>query len=145
MGGFLAVLTAPALAQYGDGSGVLAPMTVVTSSVAIPVAPVAPVKARYAPTGLDEIIRAKYPLAVRYYELGAGWREITWQGQIYYSKGETHRIKDREYLVTYKFEPQFTSQLNEKEYVAAATGNVRAYASGDRFVITLLEMESLIP
>jgi len=144
--GFVAGLVVPAFAQYGNESGgVLPPMAVVTSPVAIPIAPVAPMKAPYAPTGLDEIIRAKYPLAVRYDELGVGWREITWDDGIYFSKGETHRIKDREYLITYKFESQFTSQLSEKEYVAAATGNVRAYAPDDRFVITLLDMESLIP
>ena len=85
LGGFLAVFAVPALAQYDDASGVLAPITVVSSPVAIPIAPVRPVKAPYAPTGLDEIIRAKFPLAVRYEELGAGWREINWQGGIFYS------------------------------------------------------------
>lgn len=132
-------LAAPAWAQSGEG--VLPPMAVVTS----PVAPVAPAKAPYEPTGLDEIIRAKYPLAVRYEELGAGWREINWQGGIYFSKGDTQRLKDREYLIAYKFEPQFTSQLKAEEYVATVTGNARAYGADDRFVITLLDMEGLIP
>ena len=62
--GVTGTLTVGAWAQSGEG--VLPPMAVVNSPVAIPVAPVAPAKAPYAPTGLDEIIRAKFPLAVRY-------------------------------------------------------------------------------
>lgn len=143
--GFVASLAIPACAQYNEDGGVLAPMTVVTSPVAIPIAPVAPVKAPYAPTGLDEIIRAKFPLAVTYKELGVGWREINWQYGTYFSKGETHRIKDREYLITYRFEAQQTSQLDENAYVAAVTSNAKDYAPDDRFVITLLDMEGLIP
>lgn len=141
--GVAVLLVAPACAQYDENT--LAPMPVVSSPVAISVTPVARSKAPYAPTGLDEIIRAKYPLAVTYQDFGAGWREINWQSELYFSKGETHRVQDREYLIAYKYEPQRTSLLKEDEYVAAATNNARLYNATDRFVITLLDMERLIP
>jgi hypothetical protein len=138
-----AALAVGASAQGRTGN--IPPMAVVQSPIAIPIAPVAPLKEPYRPTGLDEIIRAKFPLAVTYKELGFGWREVEWRSTVYFSKGETQRVNDTEYLVAYRFEPQFTSQLSAAEYAAVATGNVRAYAPDDRFVITLIAMNELLP
>jgi hypothetical protein len=131
----------PALAQ----NEMAAPMTTVTSSVAIPVAPVTPPKSKPEPTGLMDIVRARYPLAVTYQDLGAGWRELYWQGELYFTKGDSHWLSEREYLVAYKFAPRDPRLLDAKEFIAAATGNTYPFAAGDRFELTLLPAEEIIP
>ncbi|HEY0073920.1 MAG TPA: hypothetical protein VGB77_07460 [Abditibacteriaceae bacterium] len=116
----------------------------VSSSVAIPVAPViAPSRAPEA-TGLADIIRAKFPLAVSFKEFGFGWRELNWQNENYLTRGETHWLSGREYLITYKIAPQELRNLSENDYIAAVTGNGYPFAPDARFELTLLAMEDLI-
>jgi hypothetical protein len=134
-------LALPALAQGETGT----PVTTVISAVAIPVAPVTAPKAKLQPTGLAEIVRAKYPLAVTYQQLGAGWRELHWQGSLYYTKGDSHWLSEREYLIAYKFAPRDEKLLNEKEFIAAVTNNGYVFAPDDRFELTLLPSEEVIP
>jgi hypothetical protein len=134
-------LALPALAQ----SGARSQMATVTSQVAIPVAPVTLPKSKPEPSGLVEIVRAKYPLAVTYRELGAGWRELFWQGSLYFTKGDSHWLSEREYLIAYKFTPRDEKLLDEKEFIAAVTSNTYAFAPDDRFELTLLPSESVIP
>jgi hypothetical protein len=122
-----------------------APIATVTSSVAIPVAPVTPPKVKAEPTGLAEIIRAKYPLAVAYKEFGTGWREFFWEYNLYFTKGEAHWLSEHEYLVAYKFAPRDKKLLEEKEFIASATNNSYPFVADDRFELTLLPMEELIP
>jgi len=134
------VAAIPALAQ-----DVPNPIGFVTAPMAVTITPVVPLKAPPEPTGLADIIRAKFPLAVQYKEFGAGWRELTWNGSNYFTKGETHWLNGAEFVVAYKYAPRLTTQLSEKDYSAAVTGNVYAFSPDDRFEITLLHMTQLVP
>jgi hypothetical protein len=120
-------------------------MTAVTSAVAIPVAPVIAPKAPLLPSGVAEIVRAKYPLAVTYQDFGAGWREFDWNYGKYFTKGDTHWLQETEYLVTYRFAPREARRLDEKDYLARATNNAAPFAADDRFELTLLPTSGLIP
>jgi hypothetical protein len=116
----------------------------VSSAVAIPVAPVITAPRPPEATGLADIIRAKFPLAVSFKEFGFGWRELNWQNDNYLTKGETHWLSGREYLITYKIAPQELRNLSENDYIAAVTGNGYPFAADARFELTLLAMEDLI-
>lgn len=117
---------------------------VVTSPVAIPVAPVVAPKAPPEPTGLADIIRAKFPLAVAFKEFGFGWRELNWNGDNYLTKGETHWLVNHEYLIAYKISPRELRRLGENDYIAAVTGNGYPFAPDDRFDLTLLPMMEML-
>jgi hypothetical protein len=101
-------------------------------------------------TGLVDIIRAKFPLAVTYKDFGAGWREFTWQdNRRYFTRGETAAINQTEYLVTYVFD-NITNETNdrannEREYVAQLSGRTRPYEANDRFALTLFVMRDIVP
>lgn len=95
-------------------------------------------------TGIAEILRARFPLAINYADLGAGWREVTYQGNIYYTKGDTAQVNDDEYVIAYKFAGRINSTLSEREYIAGVTGNGPPFQSEDRFEITLLQSNSVL-
>jgi hypothetical protein len=40
------------------------------------------------PSGLADIVRARFPLSIGFEELGAGWRQVNWYGATYFTKGE---------------------------------------------------------
>jgi hypothetical protein len=133
----------PAIAQEEQEELVRPAM--VTAPFAVPVVPIAAPKLPREATGLADIIRAKYPLTVQYKDLGAGWRELSWQETDYFTKGDAHWLNGKEFLVAYKPVPRLRTQLRENDYVAAVTDNAYPHAPEDRFEITLLEMADLIP
>lgn len=113
--------------------------------VQLPVVPPAPVTPRR--TGLAEIIRAKFPLSVAYADFGEGWRELNYNGAVYYTKGDTTLLNDEEYLVTYRFAGRTPEALPAREYVASLTGatlSAPRFEADDRFEMTLLQMTRLV-
>lgn len=121
------------------------PMPIATAPVTITVAPIATTKPKPEPTGLDEIIRAKYPLAVKYKDLGAGWRELTWQGNSYFTKGETQMLDSQEYLIAYVRASRESQKLSREEFMAVSANQQYAVTDDDRFEITLLPAKEVLP
>jgi hypothetical protein len=113
---------------------------------AVPVVPVAPAPAkprRPEPSNFDDIIRAKFPLAIEFGDLGAGWREISYSGSTYYTKGDTTWVNDREYLVAYTFGEQRTKSVSARDYVSTVTRGTTPHSPKERLSITLLDLRKL--
>jgi hypothetical protein len=119
--------------------------------------PMVPATEKPVETGLAEIIRAKFPLAISFGDLGAGWRDINYQGTRYFTKGETAIVSETEYLIAYAYDAsapenqisraKTSADSGEKEFIASTTGNSvgSSYAPGDRFALTLLSLRLVLP
>jgi hypothetical protein len=124
--------------------------SVAETNLAIPIVKIGPATAPTpAPpkiTGFAEIIRAKYPLAIKFSELGVGWRVIE-SGTTYFTKGETTILNNEEYLVAYlaQLTAAPTRKLETREYIRTITVGAaeRRYEAEDRFPLTLLKMASI--
>ena len=119
------------------------PVTV-TSPVAVPIAQVVAPKLPPEPSGLAEIAKAKFPLAVVYKEFGLGWRELNWQGTPLFTKGDTHWLNGKEFMVCYQLAQRDARLLTEKDYVAYLTNNLYPFSPEDRFELTLLPTLAII-
>jgi len=127
---------------------VVPPMDVATLQSAVPVVQlplrVAPAEAKA--TGLADVIRAKFPLAVEFRELGAGWRELLFRGDRYFTKGEATFVNAAEYLIAYKYDGAGEAGSRDaKDFIARETRGTRSFLPDDRFALTLLSMQSVLP
>jgi len=96
-------------------------------------------------TGFADIIRAKFPLAIKYSDLGVGWRVLSWNAT-YFTKGETTILNNEEYLVAYLAEEVSANvrRLDTKAYIKTVTvGEQGGFAPEDRFSLTLLKMDQV--
>jgi hypothetical protein len=94
------------------------------------------------PSGLTDIIRAKFPLSIGFEDLGAGWRVLNWRSQNYFTKGESTFLGTNEYLVVYRESTATVGALTPTEYAFYVTRNqVPNILKGNaRFAISLLPM-----
>ncbi len=130
-----AVVTAP---QGAPATTLVPATTLAVPFVQIPF-PAPPAPPAKVPSGFADIVRAKFPLSIGYEDLGAGWREITWQGSVYYTHGETTFLNEGEYLVTYRqFAPGDVRDLSAREYIAYLTRRYNVARRGSRFPLSLL-------
>ncbi|PQV64393.1 hypothetical protein B1R32_10574 [Abditibacterium utsteinense] len=102
--------------------------------------PPAPTK---VPSGLADIIRAKFPLSIGFEDLGAGWRVLNWNGQNYFTKGDATFLSEVEHLVVYRESAASVRALSAHEYALYATRNVLPTRSQMRFALSLLPMREV--
>lgn len=123
------------------------PGTAETTGLAIPVVRVNPSPPAPPPpriTGAAEIVRAKFPLAIKFSELGTGWRALEW-GSLYFTRGETTLVNNDEYLVAYVARASTKrSELDTRAYIRAITTQQQSFLPEDRFPITLLRMQNIV-
>ncbi len=132
-----AASSAPLLAQ-----GTIQVPSSFTVQLAPPPAPTPTPKPDYS--GLTEVIRAKFPLAITRKDLGLGWREVQY-GEVYLTKGETQTINEREYLVAYKFTQSGAPEKTVRQFIAESSGqNVSNPDPDDRFELALLPLSTLV-
>ncbi|HEX9997383.1 MAG TPA: hypothetical protein VGB45_09590 [Abditibacterium sp.] len=93
------------------------------------------------PSGLVDIIRAKFPLSIGFDDLGAGWRVLNFQGQNYFTKGEATFLRQAEYLVVYRESSASLRALSPLEYRLYATRGVLPRRAAVRFSLSLLSMD----
>lgn len=130
-----AVLSLPALAQPEAAPTLAIPV--------VPATALAPKPARPEPSRLDDIINAKFPLAIEFGDLGAGWREIDYNGNSYFTRGDTCWVNEKEYLVTYTFGLKRKEPVSSRDYVSQVTRGIMPHSPKDRLGITLLDLRDL--
>lgn len=99
------------------------------------------------PTGLADVVRAKFPLSVEFSEMGEAWRELEYRGQSYFTRGEPTWVNDAEMLVAYKYDAELNQGepkvKSERELIGRLTGAGRSFEPGDRFALTLLPLREV--
>jgi len=148
MRNFIVVITGVALLSGLPTVQAQEPRLPEATNLAIPLVRLAPDGAAATPappkvTGFADIIRARFPLTIKYSELGVGWRIIEFRGANYFTKGDTTILNNEEYLVAYLAQmPQVSpSKLDTRDYIrVATTGQTGSYEPDDRFAITLVRM-----
>lgn len=116
---------------------------------AVPVVPVQAVPAptpKAVPSGLAPILNAKFPLSIGFSDLGAGWRVLeysSYDGNLYFTQGDTHFVNDTEFLVAYKRVFEKVSTLSPREYALYVTRQTFRTGNGERYRITLLPMRGV--
>ena len=122
------------------------PVQSVPAGFSLQIVPMAPAPApAQVSSGLADIIRAKFPLAIEYKDLGYGWRELEWGGSLEFTRGDTTWLNNVEYLVAYKPGIEDLSRLNTLDYIAAITNNDYPARPTDRYALTLLPMGDVLP
>ena len=103
----------------------------------------APAPPSKVPSGLADIIRAKFPLSVGFEDLGAGWRVLNWSGQNYFTRGEATFLGEVEHLVVYRESAASVRALSPHEYALYATRNRLPTRAPVRFALSLLPMSEV--
>ncbi|HEX8834024.1 MAG TPA: hypothetical protein VF719_07470 [Abditibacteriaceae bacterium] len=144
-------LTILTLASLGLVLPAVAQTTVTTDTANVPTTVMAvpfvqiplpsPVKPKKLPSELGDIVRARFPLSIGFEDLGAGWREISWNDDVYFSKGDALFVNENEYLVTYHATAQANvRELTEREYISYVVRGTQNLRPGMRLQISLLPM-----
>lgn len=119
--------------------------------------PLVPTPDKPIETGLADVIKAKFPLSVAFSDLGAGWRELSFRGNRYFTRGDTTIVNQTEYLIAYVYDSdsvdnksaraKASAEANEKQFIASVTNNSvgGGYGAGDRFALTLLSLREVTP
>jgi len=98
------------------------------------------------PTGLAELIRAKFPLALQISDLGQGWREFDWNRNVYFTKGETWFLSNEEYLIVYKSVDEEAVRQSPEEFRANQSPLYReTLHPTSRLQLDALPMSSILP
>lgn len=108
--------------------------------IPFPTAPAPPTK---VPSGLADIIRAKFPLSVGFEDLGAGWRVLNWRGQNYFTKGDATFLRDSEHLIVYRESAASVRALSPREYALYVTRGTLPTRAAVRFALSLLPMDEV--
>ncbi len=108
--------------------------------IQIPSAP--PLPAKPVPSGIAEVLKARFPLSIGFADLGAGWRVFDYGG-LYFTRGDTQFLNGQEYVVAYKRIFANPADLSPAQYALFATRNVYHATKDDRYKITLFPAETL--
>ncbi len=116
-----------------------------TATYAIPVVPTQvlsrianPRLAPKVPSGVADILKARFPLSIGFEDLGDGWRVLNYEDEVYFSRGETQFLNSVEYVVTYKRVYANPADLAPREYALYVSRSLHPSQKGDRFQISLL-------
>lgn len=150
-GGALLLVTSGVWAQ--DANSANSPLTLTTPAPTTPLTTLAvpwvqipfptPAPPSKVPSGLSEVIRAKFPLAVGFEDLGAGWRVLNWQGQNYFTRGEATFLHEAEHLVVYRESASSVRALDARQYALYVTRGALPTRGSMRFALSLLPMDEV--